>query len=90
MMAAQLSIFVLPSFWRGAASARTELMNRYSGETDDVLRYHQAIGAHESIADALGAGKTLDEIPEFASWVASAHQRPKDAPDPLDLLRKTS
>jgi hypothetical protein len=61
------------------------MMDRYSGETDDVLRSHQAIGAHESIADALGAGKTLDEIPEFAAWLASAHKRPAAAPDPLDI-----
>lgn len=84
-MSGTLSIFQLPAFWRGAAAARAELMDRHSGETDDTLRHHQAIGAHESIADALGAGKALDDIPEFTAWLASAHKRPAAAPDPLDI-----
>lgn len=65
-------------------------MQRHRGEADDVLRYHQAIGAHESIADALGQGKRLAEIPEFAAYMESAHKRLAISRDPLDLLPRSA
>jgi hypothetical protein len=81
----------LPGFWRGAALARTEMMRRYGSEGDDVLRYHQAIGSHESIEDALNTGKLLDDIPEFVAWQASAGKwagRKIEAPDTLGIRMK--
>ncbi len=85
-----LAIYRLPAFWTGAASARAEMMRQYGIEADDALSliYHRAIGAHESIADALISGKPIEKIPQFLAWREGAHKRAVGARDALDVVRR--
>jgi hypothetical protein len=67
--------YTVPGFWHGARTARLQIADAEEAQghphSATVAGYHRGVGdTYQVIAAVLTEGRTIEDLPEYASWRA--------------------
>lgn len=69
--------YTVPGFWTGARAARLEIARaeEMQGRERDAAEHRRVGDDYQAIAAALAEGRTLEDLPEYATWRARTTMR---------------